>query len=169
VTGPVNCDNSIFGDPAVGYAKRCAYAASTASSTPTASTDSSAASQNYTYCSAEWNYCSFSGTATVRYGANGSYFYKTVTGGTACSNDTFGDPAVGTVKSCSYAPAASTTISYTYCSGEWGYCSFSGTRQVRYGANNSYFYKTVTGGISCTNDNFGDPAVGITKSCYLVN
>jgi hypothetical protein len=36
---------------------------------------------------------------------------------------------------------------------------------VRYGGNNTYFYKTATGSISCTNAVFGDPLPGGEKSC----
>ncbi len=59
-------------------------------------------STGWTYCASENGYCSFSGTQLVRYGANGSYVYRTVTGGTSCSNTIFGDPAFGTVKQCAY-------------------------------------------------------------------
>jgi hypothetical protein len=57
--------------------------------------------QNWSYCASENQYCSFSGTRSVRYGANGSYYYKTFTNGVSCSNYIFGDPAFGTVKHCS--------------------------------------------------------------------
>ena len=60
------------------------------------------AQNNWTYCSSENQYCSFYGTQTVRYGANGSYFYRTLTGGTSCSNAVFGDPLFGVAKQCSY-------------------------------------------------------------------
>ena len=44
------------------------------------------------------------GDYEVQYGANGSYFYRYFTGPTTinCNNATFGDPIVGTYKSCSY-------------------------------------------------------------------
>ena len=44
------------------------------------------------------------GSFEVQYGANGSYFYQYFTGPTTvnCNNATFGDPIVGTYKSCSY-------------------------------------------------------------------
>jgi hypothetical protein len=61
---------------------------------------STTTSTNWTFCASEGGTCSFSGTQQVRYGANGAYFYKTLTGGTACTNSVFGDPAVGTVKQC---------------------------------------------------------------------
>jgi len=42
----------------------------------------------------------------VRFGANGSYFYKTLSDGTACTNAVFGDPIVDVVKSCSIRAAS---------------------------------------------------------------
>jgi hypothetical protein len=115
----------------------------------------------WTFCASEGGTCSFSGTQQVRYGANGAYVYKTLTGSTACTNAVFGDPAYGVLKQCEYA--ASTN--WTFCASENGYCSFSGTQQVRYGANGSYVYKTLTGGTACTNAVFGDPAYGVAKGC----
>lgn len=57
----------------------------------------------WVFCAWESEYCSFEGTAQVRYGADGTYVYGTHTGGVACSNDVFGDPAYGVRKSCEYA------------------------------------------------------------------
>lgn len=56
----------------------------------------------YTGCAVEWQHCSFSGTRTVRYGANGTYApTRSFTGGVACRNDNFGgDPLPGTAKQC---------------------------------------------------------------------
>jgi hypothetical protein len=57
----------------------------------------------YTFCANENGTCSFSGgTASVAYGANGAFFYKSATGSIACNNATFGDPAVGIGKACYY-------------------------------------------------------------------
>jgi len=36
----------------------------------------------------------------VRYGANGLFVVKTLTDGTACTNEVFGDPAPDVAKSC---------------------------------------------------------------------
>ena len=41
----------------------------------------------------------FTGTTAVRQGANGAVA-KTLTDGTACTNEVFGDPIYGVVKSC---------------------------------------------------------------------
>ena len=61
------------------------------------------AQSNWTFCANENGYCSFSGTRNIRYGANGSYFYRTLTNGTTCSNSVFGDPLFGVVKQCNYS------------------------------------------------------------------
>jgi hypothetical protein len=53
-------------------------------------------------CATENGRCSFTGTATVRYGANGVYATRTATNGIDCNNGTFGDPLNGVVKSCDY-------------------------------------------------------------------
>jgi serine protease len=130
----------------------------------------------WTACANEGGTCSFSGTMQVRYGANGTYVTKTLTGPVACNNTTFGgDPVPYVAKACSYQGTATTTptpaptpapVSWTTCAGEGGVCSFSGTRQVRYGANNSFITKTFTGSATCSNDTFGgDPAYYVVKSC----
>lgn len=88
------------------------------------------------------------------------------------SNGTFGDPCSGVSKSlavqvkCAVAPTASDP-NWVRCATESGSCNFSGTRNVRYGANGSYITKSaVTGPVACTNSNFGnDPAYGVTKTC----
>ena len=54
----------------------------------------------WTKCAVENATCAFTGTKTVRYGANGKYIIKTISGGTPCTNAVFGDPIVGTVKTC---------------------------------------------------------------------
>jgi hypothetical protein len=57
----------------------------------------------YTFCANENGTCSFSGgTASVAYGANGSFFYKSATGSIACNNATFGDPLPTVGKACYY-------------------------------------------------------------------
>jgi hypothetical protein len=62
-------------------------------------------------------------------------------------------------------PTPTPTVTWTTCAAENGTCRFSGTRQVRYGARNSYAVKTATMAIACNNTVFGDPAPGIVKSC----
>jgi alpha-L-rhamnosidase len=59
----------------------------------------------YTACAAENGTCSFAGTQSVAYGADGIFTYQTLSGGTACGNAVFGDPVYGTVKACFLLPA----------------------------------------------------------------
>ena len=83
-------------------------------------------------------------------------------------------PALGTAGSGTTPvspPTGSTPVSpppptgtWTACAAEGGTCSFSGTAQVRYGANGVYATKTVTGPVACTNAVFGDPIKSTTKS-----
>ena len=51
-------------------------------------------------CAVEGAFCSFSGPALVRYGANSSWITGTYTDGVFCDNSIFGDPLYGTFKSC---------------------------------------------------------------------
>ena len=62
-----------------------------------------------------------------------------------------------------------TAPTWARCSGEGGTCSFTGTRQVRYGANGVFATKSATGAIACSNDVFGDPIWGVVKSCDYQN
>ena len=78
------CDVAVFGDPDSGVAKSC-YVESAAPAT-----------NSWSQCAAENATCSFSGLMSVAYGANGNYKYATLgSGGTACTNAVFGDPASG--------------------------------------------------------------------------
>ena len=120
----------------------------------------------WTFCAAEGDVCAFTGTAEVRYGANGVYAYRTVADGTACTNDVFGDPLYGTVKACAIRiPPAPTE--WTFCAAEGDVCAFTGTAEVRYGANGVYVYQTLLDGTACTNQVFGDSLHGVVKFCDL--
>ena len=149
------CNTGVFGDPDVGVVKTC-YVQSAPPGTDT-----------WAACSSEGGTCSFTGVMTVAYGANGGYAYATLGGGTSCSNAVFGDPAVGSVKSCYVIGAPPSFTTWTNCSGENGTCSFSGTHEVAYGANGRYFYGSFTGGTGCGNSVFGDPDSGVVKACYV--
>jgi Glycosyl hydrolase family 59 len=56
---------------------------------------------------------------------------------------------------------------WTQCASENGTCSFSGTAAVAYGVNGQYVYGNFTNGTSCSNGVFGDPFVGVVKSCFV--
>ncbi len=57
------------------------------------------------------------------------------------------------------------TETWTKCADEGATCTFTGTRQVRYGITAKFVTKTATGSIGCNNTMFTDPAVGIAKTC----
>jgi|GEM_PF-517598 len=122
----------------------------------------------WTQCAAENQTCSFSGTATVAYGANGQFAYGSFTNGTTCSNGVFGDPAQGVAKTCfvSTGFVPPTPGVWTACAAENQTCSFSGTHTVAYGASSHYSQLSLTNGTACTNAVFGDPNYGVAKACY---
>jgi hypothetical protein len=118
-------------------------------------------------CADENGRCEFTGTRQVRYGASGSFVTQTFSDGVDCNNTVFGDPIVGVFKACYVVGGASVPPAPVKCADENGRCEFTGTRQVRYGANDSYVRQTFTGGVDCNNSVFGDPLVGVGKACYL--
>jgi Flp pilus assembly pilin Flp len=63
----------------------------------------------WTTCANENGVCSFSGTALVRYGANGIWVTQTYTNGVSCTNAVFGDPISGVAKTCQVYPITSPT------------------------------------------------------------
>ena len=56
---------------------------------------------------------------------------------------------------------------WVFCADEDQLCSFTGTKNVRYGADGVYVFKTLTDGTMCTNSVFGDPLDGVVKQCYI--
>lgn len=137
-------------------------------------------------CADEWGTCTVSGTAQVRYGLDGSFVTRTVTGSVGCNNDVFGDPLPGADKVCEYAtispapapapspapapaptPTPTPAPTWSKCAEEWQTCSFTGTQQVRYGLNDSWVTRTATGSIECNNTVFGDPLPGADKICEV--
>ena len=203
---------------------------------------SSQSSGSWTFCANEGQQCSFTGTQNVRFGANGTYVFKSLTNGTMCSNSVFGDPLYGVAKQCyiggsgtsstftitasagsggTISPSgsaqvasggsqtftvtpsngyqvgsllvdgtnmgalttytfsnvtanhtisasfASSSASWTFCANENEQCSFTGTKNVRYGANGTYVFKSLTNGTMCSNSVFGDPLYGVANQCYI--
>ena len=119
-------------------------------------------------CAAEGGTCGVSGASVVAFGTGGRFNYADEGGATACTDAVFGDPAPNVVKGCYVESAPPGTDTWASCAGENGTCSFSGVMTVAYGANGSYAYATVGGGVSCSNSVFGDPAPNVVKSCYVM-
>jgi hypothetical protein len=93
--------------------------------------------------------------------------YKGVASGEA--RPVYGSLDIGAYEATASTPttpvATGSTDAWISCAGEGGYCTFDGTREVRFGANGSYFTKVATGRIACYNWVFGDPALNQLKSC----
>jgi len=154
-TGTIACDVGTLGDPIYFTVKSC-YAQAVA---PTSGVWSSCAAENGT--------CAFSGIMTVAFGANGNYRYATLGGGTACSVSVFGDPAYYTVKSCYLMGPPPSFTTWKTCAVEDQTCSFSGTHEVAFGSSGRYFYGTFTGSAPCDSAVFGDPIIGVQKTCFV--
>ncbi len=122
----------------------------------------------WTLCAHEGQLCEFSATQEVRYGASGSYFAGSYTGSVACGNDSFGDPIPRVEKICEvYVNSGETVENWSFCAAEGETCRFPGTRNVRYGANDSYATGNYTHHVACDNATFGDPIRGTVKSCEI--
>eukprot|EP01114_Cavostelium_apophysatum_P013157 TRINITY_DN3123_c0_g3_i1.p2 TRINITY_DN3123_c0_g3~~TRINITY_DN3123_c0_g3_i1.p2 ORF type:complete len:556 (-),score=90.65 TRINITY_DN3123_c0_g3_i1:1389-3056(-) len=106
LTGPVACTNAVFGDPAPGYGKSCSVGATTTAPAPAPAPTPVPTTVTWTNCAGEDGTCSVPGTREVRYGYNGYYATKVVTGSVSCSNAVFGDPKPGYAKTCSYSSIA---------------------------------------------------------------
>ena len=153
VTGEIACTNQAFGnDPIYGVVKTCDV-----------NTINQITQGNWQTCAIENGICAVDGTATVRYGAEGKYITKIVTGEIVCTNQAFGnDPIFGAVKTCDVL------LDWVFCAFENALCSVKGTKRVRYGANGKYNIKTLSGPeIACNNAIFGDPIPTVAKQCFV--
>ena len=153
MSGTFSCTSQTFGrDPIPGVRKACYV--------PTTSTADAK-------CADERGSCTVPSNTTVRYGANGQFVTKTMSGTFSCTSQAFGrDPIPGVRKAC-YTTALATTASGK-CADERGTCTVPSGTSVRYGANGQYVTKTMSGTFSCTSQVFGrDPIVGVRKACYV--
>ncbi len=86
----------------------------------------------------------------------------------------FSRAAIAVLISCSSTAALADSSSialdahaWRVCADEYGHCTFSGTREVRYGTTTQNTAKTLTDGTGCDNGVFGDPAPGANKQCWI--
>lgn len=98
-------------------------------------------------------------------------WYTKITGGNQVTNDTvIKEPAIYYAH---WMPIYNITYTLAHgyvgskCANENGTCTFTGKKQVCYGANGYYNCITATNSASCNNTTFGDPASGKVKACYL--
>jgi hypothetical protein len=184
VSGNGQCTNSFFGrDPAPNVAKVCDL--QTVSSTPAPSPAPAPATTAtaWTKVANEGGSFIVSGVRQVRYGAGSQWVEKSVASNGQCTNSFFGrDPAPGVSKTCeaqsqTTSPSPSPSPSPATSSESWSRIasegrtfSFSGTRQVRYGAGSQWVQRSVSSSGQCTNSFFGrDPAPGTAKACDVLS
>lgn len=78
-------------------------------------------------------------------------------------------PATAPTGTCVAIPPP-TTETWTRCAAEYGTCAYTGIKRVRYGAGTAWNVlerSAVNGGISCTNEVFGDPIRYTEKTCEI--
>ncbi|WP_442956415.1 fibronectin type III domain-containing protein [Paenibacillus sp. YIM B09110] len=104
-------------------------------------------------------------------GSSTSYTVTGLTPNTAYSFTVKAKDTSGNMSSASSALSVTTdqtpVANWELCAGENNMCSFTGTKEVRYGAGSSFNYGTYTNGVMCSNNTFGDPAPGQYKSCFV--
>ena len=64
-------------------------------------------------------------------------------------------------------PAPRQRAGGVFCAREGQFCQFQGPAVVRYGAAGRFVRRQAFNGIPCTNQAFGDPAVGMEKACFI--
>ncbi len=99
----------------------------------------------------------------MRFGKRGKYNYGIYSNGVSCNNATFGDrdPYPNVLKSCQISNDL-----FTLCALENQTCTFSGTKEVRFGANGQWISRTATGSSTCNSATFGkDPLPNVVKRC----
>mmetsp|Transcript_10378 Transcript_10378/g.16755 ORF Transcript_10378/g.16755 Transcript_10378/m.16755 type:complete len:317 (-) Transcript_10378:217-1167(-) len=150
-----------------------------------ASATSCGLGDEWTYCSAEYNYCTITGEEAragyIAYGKSSQYtlipfankggddlrFY--------CGNN-FGDVIPGTVKECCYMSAdteeTASSLAGSYPTVTEGNTIYFGSLDstanylVEYGASGESFYRPVSNApMLCGNTMFNDPLYGTVKSC----
>ncbi len=120
-------------------------------------------------CATEDQVCRVPGTRTVRFGSDGKFTTRVASDAIDCSVAVFGDPNYGFDKWCDYdstaTPAEPVPGNWTRCASEGSACAFSGTQDVRFGADGKYAYRRLAAPVPCTVAVFGDPHYGVDKFC----
>lgn len=160
-----DCDTDTFGDPAPGVRKRCEISRNWRDAETYRGwrhrPDAGSGAGGWRFCADEGRTCDAgNGSAEVRFGANGRYATRTVTGRIECNTGRFGDPAPGVRKRCEVRDDE-----WTWCADERDTCNAPAGAEVRYGANGRYATRQANGPVGCRNTVFGDPVPGVAKQC----
>jgi len=121
----------------------------------------------FAWCADEGGFCEAGDVMDIAYGADDQFvMHSGVAGGTTCSNDVFGDPIVGVVKSC-YVRLAGPSR-FTWCAAENGRCTLDHPMTIAFGANGAFVtLYNISGDVDCTEYTFGDPDPGHVKGCFV--
>lgn len=134
-----------------------------------------AAAQSLVPCAREGGFCQVPYPTRVIYGVPGRTTSVEVRGrGVPCTNQVFGDPAFGVVKSCAFVARGGLEGDgfepprrWRPCAREGQYCDFEGRARVRYGAQGRFVEGVFRDGVDCDNATFGDPVPGVRKTCQV--
>ena len=124
--------------------------------------------ENWIPCAFEGGFCDFPGEQKVYFGANGQFSSNFYTDGVDCNGSNFVDPISGVAKSCFYEIVPEDS-EWTQCANESEFCTFTGTKLVRFGAQRAYDFRVVSDGIACDQSEFNEPIEGVLKRCDIKN
>lgn len=102
-------------------------------------------------------------TTSVSGPVNNVYVYR-VAAENAAGRSAYTNEAFKTILAQATPPPPPATL-WTFCANENNQCNFTGTKEVRYGANGVYFSRILSNGVLCANSVFGDPLFGTAKTC----
>ena len=124
-------------------------------------------------CTLPWGGTIASGSSITAYYATPVACGSTCTSQTrTCTNGTLSGTYTKqscTVSACPTPTPTPTPIQltgWTWCAYENGTCSFTGTKEVRFGTSTQSYTKTLSTSTLCTWSVFGDPAPGSAKQCH---
>ncbi len=146
-SGAVGCDVRTFGDPTPGVRKVCQYEAAASNGTPYG--NDSAYGEAWP-SRGRWPQGQGGGWGQPAYPGQGypEQGYPT-------------DPS-------SREPGLGDMRGWRVCATENQWCSFSGVREVRYGADMQFVAVRARNGMQCSNEAFGtDPLPGVPKACFV--
>jgi hypothetical protein len=122
-------------------------------------------------CAEEGQVCQLDGRGAVRYGADGQWSTRVLSGEALCNNDLFGDPAPQQRKRCEVrdngSGGAGASSGWVFCAAEGETCHLRGSAEVRFGTDRHFSTRRANGSVRCDVDAFGDPIYGQTKHCEV--
>jgi len=134
----------------------------------------SAQAAGWRECAQEGQVCRMDGRGVVRYGTDGQWSSRVMSGAVMCGNDLFGDPAPQSPKRCDVRDhgnnannGSSGNRDWVFCAAEGETCNLRGNAEVRFGTDRQYNTRRAYRSIRCDVDSFGDPIYGQTKHCEV--